>query len=108
MKYTKGPWKDEQESNGRIGIVSESEVVAVVNCSQYEGDENYKPTEEEIDNGKLLAAAPELYELLKSIRQLLPELVGLIPVTYYENIRPEYLATRQRMLELFKKIEGDL
>ena len=65
MKYTKGPWRDERESNGRIGIVSESEVVAVVNCSQYEGDENYKPTEEEINNGKLLAAAPELYESLK-------------------------------------------
>lgn len=63
MKHTKGEWKVDIECNGNLHIVSNIEIIASINCSSFDG-KTYEPTNEEMANAKIIAAAPKLLESL--------------------------------------------
>jgi hypothetical protein len=66
MKHTKGEWKVDVECDGNLHIISNIEIIASINCSSFDG-KIYEPTNEEKANAKLIAAAPELLDMLIKI-----------------------------------------
>lgn len=61
MKHTKGPWKAEQHKS-KLEIWSNSVKIAIVNQ-----DHVLEETADDNANAQLIAAAPELLEVLESI-----------------------------------------
>lgn len=73
-KFTPGPWKVGFKTDGEIVILAGNKVISRIEPSRKEDVENA--------NARLIAAAPEMYEVLKVLYEGLPGVLCNVEKTY--------------------------
>ena len=73
-KFTPAPWKVGFKTDGELVILAGNEVIARI--------EPNRDNEISDANARLIAAAPEMYEVLKVLYEGLPGVLGSVEKTY--------------------------
>ena len=97
-KFTKGKW--EAMSDGTIALLNRrgepGDIIAT--ADSIERDNN-----EMLANARLIAAAPEMFELLKSFCDEVEAFVSI-----YDNFPDEFTKIAERAQEIFESIDEEL
>lgn len=99
MSYTKGPWK--LDSDGWISDSTGCEVMAYAGCGSHEA------YIEKAEDGKLLIAAPELYEAAKRAQEIIKMFIPNVSKCFNIDFQllNEGSIALNKLLERLKEIE---
>lgn len=111
VKFTKGPWKvfDHEEIKGGYGI--DAEGISIIIFGEDSNDEcgiKGNTKEEAIANANLIAAAPELYEMVKMLIENINEAGDLFEDGKNEEAWEWILAANTMGNHVLKKARGEV